>query len=288
MSSFDTAREKWELYHMEERDKVKEAAANGDPEAMEILAYHINKIEYNCRDKVIELLTAASDAGRQTASWKLADYYAHLDGFDGTEYRDKIEHYCKLAFEGGKIYSNKQPECIYGSIEYWIEKHHPEWCEMEEGFYSSGRYYLTRTYRYGMNVFRGIGEEAARQKLHDEWEPLRSQNIEKAEAGDPEAMENMALYERRICSPEEAVLKWLLPAAESGRPTACFRLADLYAFFKPLGDDTMIPKIEQYCMRAFEADVPLDTKDLLYQNLESFIKHNHPEWFEQYKIIREK
>ena len=54
MSSFDTAREKWELYHMEERDKVKEAAANGDPEAMEILAYHIDMIEYNCRDKVIE------------------------------------------------------------------------------------------------------------------------------------------------------------------------------------------------------------------------------------------
>lgn len=284
MSSFDTAREKWELYHMEERDKVEEAAANGDPEAMEILAYHINKIEYNCRDKVIELLTAASDAGRETASWKLADLYAN---WDKKEHHDKIEHYCRLAFASGRIYSDKQPECIYGSIKYWIEDHHPELCEMEEGFYSSGRYYLTRTYRYGMNVFRGIGEEAARQKLRDEWEPLKSQNIEKAEAGDPEAMENMALYERRICSPKEAVLKWLLPAAESGRPTACFRLADLYAYFKPIGDDEMIPKIEQYCMRAFEADVPLDTKDLLYENLESFIKHNHPEWFETYKIIRE-
>ena len=134
MSSFDTAREKWELYHMKERDKVNEAAANGDPEAMEILAYHINKIEYNCRDKVIELLTAASDAGRETASWKLAD---------------------------------------------------------------------------------------------------------------------------------------------------------LYAYFKYLGDDTMLPKIEQYCMRAFEADVPLHTKDLLYQNLLPFIKYNHPEWFEMYKIILE-
>lgn len=285
MSSFDTAREKWELYHMEERDKVKEAAAKGDPEAMEILAYHISKIEYNCRDKVIELLTAASDAGRETASWKLADLYAN---WDKKEYHDKIEHYCRLAFASGRTYSHKQPECIYGSIQYWIEKHHPEWREMKEGFYSSGRYYLIPTYRYGMNVFRGIGEEAARQKLRDEWEPLRLQNIEKAEAGDPEAMENMALYEHRIGSPKEAVLKWLLPAAESGRPTACFRLADLYAYSKYLGDDTMIPKIEQYCMRAFEADVPLDTEDLLYQDLESFIKHNHPEWFEQYKIIRKK
>lgn len=241
MSSFDTAREKWELYHMKERDKVKEAAENGDPEAMEILAYHINK----------------------------------------------IEHYCRLAFASGRIYSDKEPEWIYGSIKYWIEDHHPEWCEMEEGFYSSGGYYLTRTYRYGMNVFRGIGEEAARQKLREEWEPLRSQNIEKAEAGDPEAMKNMALYEHRIGSPKEAVLKWLLPAAESGRPTACFRLADLYAYFKYLGDDTMLPKIEQYCMRAFEADVLLHTKDLLYQNLLPFIKYNHPEWFEMYKIILE-
>ena len=76
-------------------------------------------------------------------------------------------------------------------------------------------------------------------------------------------------------------------AAESGRPTACFRLADLYAYFKYLGDDTMLPKIEQYCMRAFEADVLLHTKDLLYQNLLPFIKYNHPEWFEMYKIILE-
>lgn len=155
MSSFDTAREMWELYHTGEKNKVKEAAENGDPEAMEIMAYHIEKSEYNCRDKVIALLTAASDAGRQTASWKLADYYAHLDGFDGTEYREKIEHYCKLAFEGGKIHSYKQPECIYGSIQRWMEEYHPEWCEKEKWYYTG---------RYGADVFSHTG---AREKLCD-------------------------------------------------------------------------------------------------------------------------
>lgn len=155
MSSFDSSREQWELYHMQECDKVMKAAENGDPEAMEILAYHISKIEYNCKEKVIKLLTAASDAGRQTASWKLADYYAHLDGFDGTEHRDKIEHYCLLAFEGGKIYTNKQPECINGIIKRWMEEYHPEWCEKKNGFYTN---------RYGMNVFTHTG---AREKLCD-------------------------------------------------------------------------------------------------------------------------
>lgn len=148
MSSFDTAREKWELYHMEERNKYKEAAANGDPEAMEILAYHINKIEYNCHDEVIALLTVASDAGRQTASWKLADYYAHMDGFNGTEHRDKIEHYCRLAFEGGKIYSDKETELMYGYITDWLQEYHPEWCEKKGVLY---------TYRYGMDVFAKTG-----------------------------------------------------------------------------------------------------------------------------------
>ena len=167
MSSFDTAREKWELYHMKERDKVKDAAAKGDPEAMEILAYHIDKIEYNCRERVIELLTAASNAGRETASWKLADYYANCDD---KKYHNKIEYYCRLAFASGKTYSDKQPECIHGSIHYWIEKHHPEWCEMEEGFYDDGKYYLHPTYRYGMNVFRGMGEKAARQMRHEKKE----------------------------------------------------------------------------------------------------------------------
>ena len=167
MSSFDTAREKWELYHMKERDKVKDAAAKGDPEAMEILAYHIDKIEYNCRERVIELLTAASNAGRETASWKLADYYAN---WDDKKYHNKIKYYCRLAFASGKTYSDKQPECIHGSIHYWIEKHHPEWCEMEEGFYDDGKYYLHPTYRYGMNVFRGMGEKAARQMRHEKKE----------------------------------------------------------------------------------------------------------------------
>ncbi len=166
MSGFDTAREKWELYHMEERDKYKEAAANGNPEAMEILAYHIDKIEYNCRDEVIALLTAASDAGRQTASWKLADVYAN---WDQNKYHVKIEHYCRLAFASGDTFSDKEPEGMYGSVHCWIEKHHPEWCEMEEGFRSDGSYYLLPAYprRYGMNVFQGVGEEAARQKLNE-------------------------------------------------------------------------------------------------------------------------
>lgn len=115
---------------------------------MEILAYHINKIEYNCRDEVIALLTAASDAGRQTASWKLADYYAHMDSFNGTEHRDKIEHYCRLAFEGGKIYSDKEPELMYGNITDWLQEYHPEWCEKKGALY---------TYRYGIDVFAKTG-----------------------------------------------------------------------------------------------------------------------------------
>jgi len=38
---------------------------------------------------------------------------------------------------------------------------------MEEGFRSDGSYYLLPAYprRYGMTVFHGVGEEAARQKL---------------------------------------------------------------------------------------------------------------------------
>lgn len=153
MSSFDTAREKWEEYHMNQIKSVKEAALKGDPEAMETMAYHIAIIMYNCDDQVISLLTKASDAGRQSASWKLADYYAHLDGFDGTKYRDLIEHYCLLAFSTGKIYSYKEPECIYGTIKYWMEEYHPEWCEKEKGLY---------TYRYGKDVFTQTG---AREKL---------------------------------------------------------------------------------------------------------------------------
>ena len=170
MSSFDSAREQWELYHMNEIKKAKEAAENGDPEAMETMAYHIAKVGYpgpGDREKVISLLTSASDAGRRTASWKLADFYAHMDGFNGNEHHEKIEYYCRLAFSGGNIFSHKEPDAIWGTIQYWIEKHHPEWCEKEEEIRSDGKYYIWPTYRYGMNVFRGMGEEAARQKLSD-------------------------------------------------------------------------------------------------------------------------
>ena len=170
MSSFDTAREQWELYHMKKIDDVKEAAANGDPAAMEAMAYSIYMIYYNRHDEVIELLTAASDAGRQTASWKLADLYANRDK---EKYHGEIEHYCKLAFAKGRIYSEEHPEWMHGSIKHWIEEHHPEWCEMEEGFDDDDSYYLSSTGRYGENVFRGIGEKAART--------MRSEK-EKAEA----------------------------------------------------------------------------------------------------------
>ncbi len=50
------------------------------------------------------------------------------------------------------------------SITYWIEKHHPEWQEMEEGFRSNGGYYLCPTGRYMMNAFRGIGKKAAMEE----------------------------------------------------------------------------------------------------------------------------
>lgn len=142
-------------------EEYREAAENGDPEAAEMMAYHMAKRGYSSREEVVALLKAASDAGRQSASWKLADYYAN---WDSTEYHEKIEHYCRIAFAGGRVYTHKDPECIYGSIQYWIEKHHPEWCEKEEGFLDDGRYYLCATGRYGLHVFCGIGEEAAREK----------------------------------------------------------------------------------------------------------------------------
>ncbi len=236
MSSWEAARDKWELYHMEERDKVKEAAENGDPEAMEKMAYHINKIEYNCRDKVIELLSAASDAGRATASWKLADLYAN---WDSKQYHVKIEHYCRLAFASGDTFSDKEPEGMYGSVHCWIEKHHPEWCEMEEGFYDDGRYYLTPTHRYGINVFRGVGKIAAtemkRKKQEDEalWkkadEIFENNNeagftawLELCEAGNPHATNSIGYCYRRGIVVEknlETAMKYYELAIERGYPS---------------------------------------------------------------------
>jgi len=211
MSSFDTARELWELEQIKERDKFKEAAEKGDPEAMEMLAYHIDKIEYNCRDKVIELLTAASDAGRATASWKLADLYAN---WDKKKYHDKIEHYCRLAFASGDTFSDDEPEGIYGSVHSWIEKHHPEWCEMEEGFYDDGRYYLHPTYRYGMNVFRGVGKTAAKEM--------------KRKKQKDEALWNNAkeLFEKD----KEAGFKAFLELCDAGNPIAAHSLGYYYHY----------------------------------------------------------
>ena len=166
MSSFDGAREQWENYHLGKIKEYKEAAENGDPEAMENLAYHTQKVMYPTREKIIEMLTFAAEKGRETAYWKLADLYAN---WDQKKYHDKIEHYCRKAFASGKIFTDKEPDCLYGSIQYWITEHHPEWCEMEEGFRSDGSYYLLPIYprRYGMTVFQGVGEEAARQKLNE-------------------------------------------------------------------------------------------------------------------------
>lgn len=162
MSSFDTAREQWENYHMDRIRNAKEAAENGDPEAMEIMASSIWCIQYNCRDEVIALLTAASDKGNGRASWKLADLYANRNE---AEYDEKIEFYCRRALSDGKIYSSRnEDDCLSHSVFHWVDRHHPEWQEMEEGFHSDDRYYLCPTGRYMMNAFRGIGKEAAMEE----------------------------------------------------------------------------------------------------------------------------
>lgn len=166
MSSFDTAREKWELEHMQRIEAAKEAAANGDPEAMEIMASSIWHIQYNCKDQVMELLTAASDKGNGRASWKLADLYANQDA---EKYHFKIELYCRRALTGGRTYSDEnEDDSLCHSIYGWVNRHHPEWQEMEEGFLSDGKYYLCPTGRYLMNAFRGIGKKAALQKRREE------------------------------------------------------------------------------------------------------------------------
>ena len=166
MSSFDGAREQWENYHLGKIREYKEAAEKGDPEAMEMLAFHTQKVMYPTREKIIEMLTFAAEKGRATAYWKLADLYAN---WDHKKYHDKIEHYCRLAIASGRTFTNKEPDCLYGSIEYWITEHHPEWCEMNEGIRADGSYYLRPAYpcRYGLNVFHGVGEETARQKRNE-------------------------------------------------------------------------------------------------------------------------
>lgn len=118
------------------------------------------------RRQALELLIAASDAERASASWQLADYYANQDA---KAFHDKIEHYCLLAFADGKIYSDKDEDSLpFHSLPDWIKKNHPEWCEMTEGFYDSGKYFLYFTDRYGLNVFRGLGETEARKRLKAE------------------------------------------------------------------------------------------------------------------------
>ena len=166
MSSFDTARELWENYHMERIRNAEEAAKNGDPEAMVIMANSIWHIQYNCRDQVIALLTAASDKGNGRASWLLADLYANKNA---EENHAKIEFYCRRALADGRRYSHKnEDDCLSHSIFNWVNRHHPEWQEMEEGFLSDSHYYLCPTGYYCLNAFRGIGKKAAMKKRKEE------------------------------------------------------------------------------------------------------------------------
>lgn len=159
MSSFDSAREAWENYHMGRIRAYEQAAENGDPEAMEIVASSIWRIQYNCRDQVIALLSAASDKGNGRASWKLADLYA---GLREEEYNPKIEFYVRRALADGGVQSCKsEDDCLGHSIGHWVDEHHPEWQEMEEGFLSNGSYYLCPTGFYKKDAFRGIGKKAA-------------------------------------------------------------------------------------------------------------------------------
>lgn len=162
MSSFDSSREQWENYHLGEIAKYKKDAEKGNPQAVEMLAYHTLKVMYPTREEIIQMLTFAAENGQATAYWKLADLYANGSQ---TEHHDKIERFCRLAFASGKVFTIQQPECLYGSIEYWITKHHPEWCEMEEGLRPDGSYYIRPTHRYGANVFQGVGEQTFKQKL---------------------------------------------------------------------------------------------------------------------------
>ena len=166
MSSFDTARELWENYHMERIRNAEKAAKDGDPEAMVIMANSIWYIQYNCRDQVIELLTAASDKGNGRANWLLADIYANKNA---EENHEKIEFYCRRALADGRRYSYKNEEdCLSHSIFNWVDRYHPEWQEMEEGFLSNGQYYLCPTGYYCLNAFRGIGKNAAMKKRTEE------------------------------------------------------------------------------------------------------------------------
>lgn len=236
MSSFDGAREQWENYHLSKIKEYEEAAKNGDPEAMENLAYHTNEVKYPTREEIIEMLTFAAENGRETAYWKLADLYAN---WDEKEYHDKIEHYCRLAFASGDTFSDKEPEGMYGSVHCWIEKHHPEWCEMEEGFYDDGRYYLHPTHRYGMNVFRGVGKNAAMQMKREKknaealWkkaDELFEKNneagftawLELCEAGNPHSAHSIGLCYYKGSAVEkdlEKAKKYLELAIERGYPS---------------------------------------------------------------------
>ena len=76
MSSWEAAREAWELKHMQRMEAAIEDAEKGDPEAMVIMAIGIYHTQYNCENQAIQILKDASDKGSGRASWLLADIYA--------------------------------------------------------------------------------------------------------------------------------------------------------------------------------------------------------------------
>ena len=114
MSSFDPAREKWEEYHTERINSVKKAAENGDPEAGEIMASSIWRIQYNCQKQVMALLSEGSDKGNGRAGRKFASVYASRNE---AEYNEKIEFCCRRALAGRRVHSNKNEiDCVAASI----------------------------------------------------------------------------------------------------------------------------------------------------------------------------
>lgn len=157
MSRWEAYRDQWELYHTDIIKSNKAAADGGDPEAMELVATSTYLIQFNLKDEAIALLKDAAEAGRETASLKLADIYS------GMRDDEKTEYYCQMAFSCGRIFSYNEPVWIHRSLEWWLKEHHPEWCEMREGINFRGEYYCIHTGRYGMNVFTGVGEEETRK-----------------------------------------------------------------------------------------------------------------------------
>ena len=166
MSSWEAAREAWELKHMQRMEAAIEDAEKGDPEAMVIMAIGIYHTQYNCENQAIQILKDASDKGSGRASWLLADIYA---GKGALINFIKIEKYCRRAMADGNVYSDEnEDDALCHAIFDWVDRFHRKWQEMEEGFWPDGKYYLYPTGRYMKNAFRGIGKKAALKKRREE------------------------------------------------------------------------------------------------------------------------